>query len=258
MMQIKHAFITFLLIFGFCHHSFGQDNYEIEVYESDIALPKETIFELHSNYTFGGQIQADDGVLPTHDMLHETICIAHGLTDWLEISGMLYSAIGNDNRTSLVGGHIASTVKAPEDWRFPVGFAIHVEGGYQDRMYSEDGQTLEIRPIIDKTFKNLYISINPTFEKSFQGANENKGFVFSPDAKSSYSISKLVALGFEYYGTLGVLSHFDPYQLQQHQLFAVADLNFSENWEFNCGYGLGFTRATDNAIFKMNIAYKFH
>jgi hypothetical protein len=51
---------------------------------------------------------------------------------------------------------------------------------------------------------------------------------------------------------------FDPYQQQQHQLFFAVDLDLSPDWEFNAGYGLGFTNATDNDIAKVILGYRIH
>jgi hypothetical protein len=71
-------------------------------------------------------------------------------------------------------------------------------------------------------------------------------------------MTKKVGVGVEYYGAVGKLTMWDPYQQQQHQLFAVIDLEWSEDWEFNAGYGLGFTNSTDNDIFKVILGYRLH
>ena len=81
--------------------------------------------------------------------------------------------------------------------------------------------------------------------------------IFSPNFKQSYDISKVVALGFEYYGSTGPFFHYDPIQQQEHQLFVATDLNFNPDWEFNAGLGLGLTNNTDHAIIKMIIGRRF-
>ena len=117
---------------------------------------------------------------------------------------------------------------------------------------------MEIRPIVDKQMGDLYVSVNPTFDKSFHGVTKDQGFVFSPNVKAAYNLTKILAAGFEYYGSIGPLNNLYPYQSQQHQLFAAIDLDWSPDWEFNCGYGWGFTNSTDNAIFKVILGYRFH
>ena len=74
----------------------------------------------------------------------------------------------------------------------------------------------------------------------------------------SYNVTKIIALGLEYYGSVGNITMFDPYPQQQHQLFLAIDLDWSPDWEFTAGYGLGFTPATDNDIFKVILGYRIH
>lgn len=236
----------------------AQENYEIQVYGSQTVLKGNTMIELHSNYTFDGARQAENGVLPTNDVFHETIEITHGWTSWFETGFYIFNTIGNDNRTTYVGSHIRPRVMAPAAWKWPVGVSLSLEAGYQKKEYSEDDWSLEIRPIVDKQLGKLYLSLNPTFEKSFHGYSKDQGYVFSPNVKAAYDITKVIAGGLEYYGSVGPLDHFQPYQSQQHQLFAAIDLDWSPDWEFNAGYGWGFTRSTDNAIFKVILGYRFH
>jgi hypothetical protein len=237
---------------------FAQDNYEIQVYGSKTVQRNVTMVELHSNYTFGGSLQMQDGVLPTHDVFHETIEITHGWNSWFETGFYFFNAIGDDGRTSYVGSHFRPRVMAPAEWKWPLGVSISFEAGYQKRKYSADDWTLEIRPIVDKQIDKLYISFNPTFDKSFHGANKEMGYVFSPNLKAAYNLSKFIAGGVEYYGSVGPLSHLQPYQSQQQQLFAAIDLNWSPDWEFNFGYGWGLTRSTDNSILKIILGYRIH
>lgn len=249
--------VSILLLF--LHLScIAQDNYEIQVYPSETIANGTTMFELHSNFTFDGQKNLQNEVLPSNNMLHETIEITHGFTPWFETGFYLYNAVGSDNRTGFVGSHIRPRASVPEGWHWPFGASLSLEIGYQNRDYSEDDWTLEIRPIIDKKIKRYYISFNPVFDKSLHGLNSGIGYVFSPNLKASYDVTKKVALGFEYYGAVGTFAHIDPFQQQQHQLFIAADLDLSPDWEFNCGYGWGFTQATDNAIFKVILGYRLH
>ena len=246
-----------MLISSSCH-CFGQDNYEIQVYGSETVAKNSTMVELHSNFTFDGSKQVEDGVLPTNHILHETVEITHGFNNFFEIGFYIFNAIGDDNRTTYVGSHIRPRIMVPKKWNWPVGVSLSLEAGYQKRQYNEDDWTLEIRPIVDKQWGKLYLSLNPTFDKSFHGATKDVGYIFSPNFKAAYNVTKVVAAGFEYYGSLGPLNNFFPYQSQQQQLFAAIDLDWSADWEFNCGYGWGFTNGTDNAIFKIILGYRFH
>lgn len=236
----------------------AQENYEIQVYGSQTVARGSTMVELHSNYTSDGEKVTKSGVLPTNHVFHETIEITHGWNSWFETGFYFFNTIGSDHRTTYVGSHIRPRVMVPASWHWPVGVSLSMEGGYQKREYSEDDWSLEIRPIIDKQLGKLYLSFNPTFEKSFHGLNKNEGYVFSPNFKAAFDVTKIIAAGFEYYGALGTLNHFEPYQGQEHQLFAAIDLDWSPDWELNFGYGWGFTQSTDNGIFKVILGYRIH
>lgn len=57
--------------------------------------------------------------------------------------------------------------------------------------------------------------------------------------KVGYDITKKVNAGFEYYGSLGPITNFDPVRDQMLQFFPSIDLNLSPKWEFNAELGLG-------------------
>jgi hypothetical protein len=156
-----------------------------------------------------------------------------------------------------VGSHIRPRVAAPADWHWPVGISLSAEFGFQRAAFSPNTATLEIRPIIDKKWNKLYVSVNPTLDQSFKGPDEHRGMIFSPNVKGSYDVSKVVALGLEYYGSTGPFFHYSPYQQQEQQLFVATDLNFNPNWEFNAGYGYGLTTSTDKGIFKVILGRRF-
>ncbi len=236
----------------------AQDNYEIQVYGSPTVQKHSTMVELHSNFTFNGSKEPVNGVLPTNHVFHETIEITHGFTEWFEMGFYFFNTIGSHNRTTYVGSHIRPRLMLPEKYHFPVGLSLSTEFGYQKREYSEDDWSVEIRPIIDKTIDKLYISLNPVLDKSLHGLNAARGLVFAPNVKLNYAITKIISPGLEYYGGLGPLNNFDSPNAQQHQLFFTVDLNFSEDWEFNAGYGIGLTDATDKSIFKIILGRRFH
>ncbi|MDB5231243.1 MAG: hypothetical protein JWN76_2048 [Chitinophagaceae bacterium] len=249
-----------LFVFAFIIYTsvFSQDNYEIQVYGSETMTKHYTMLELHSNYTFSGTKQKINGVFPSNHIWHETIEITHGFSDWFETGFYIFTSVGSNNRTNYVGSHIRPRVAIPQRYHFPVGLSLSAEIGYQKREYSEDDWSIEIRPIIDKDFGKLYLSFNPTFEKSLHGLNQKEGFEFAPNFKAALSLSKWIIPGIEYYGSLGVLNHLAPYQQQEHALFITLDSEFSPDWEFNIGYGFGLTNATDHSIIKLILGRRIH
>ncbi|MFL5787943.1 MAG: hypothetical protein ACJ748_07815 [Flavisolibacter sp.] len=254
--MLRFSFLILLILIS--AHSFCQDNYEIQVYGSETVDKGSTMIELHSNYTFSGTRVIENSVYPSHHILHETIELTHGFSECFEIGFYLFNALGSNGRSGYVGSHIRPRIAVPDKWNWPVGVSLSIEGGYQKKEYSEDDWSMEIRPIIDKTFEKFYVSFNPTFDKSLHGLNSNKGYIFSPNLKGSFAISRWWNMGVEYYGSVGTLFHFDPYQVQQHALFVAADFNFSPDIEFNMGYGFGLTKSTDSNIFKIIMGYRLN
>jgi hypothetical protein len=245
------------LLFALPGSARAQENYEIQVYGSDLVDPGHTMFELHSNLTIDGTKTIVDGVYPTNHAEHETIEITHGFTDWLELGFYIFTSERSGQGVQWVGDHIRPRVAIPKKWNWPVGLSLSNEVGYQRRQFSTDTWTWEMRPIIDKQLGRWYLDFNPTFDKSFHGETENQGFVFSPNVKISYDFTKKITGGLEYYGSVGPATDFLPVQLQQHQLFPAVDLNLSPKWEVNFGLGVGITRSTDHLIAKMILGYRF-
>ena len=235
----------------------AQDNYEIQVYGSATVEKGHTMVELHSNYTAKGFTTGSYGELPDNHVVHETIEITHGWTTWFETGFYIFTSEGNEGRTAYVGSHIRPRVAIPESWHWPLGLSLSTEFGFQKKAFSANTSTLELRPIIDKRWNKLYISVNPTLDRSFNGPAEKQGFIFSPNVKGSYDVSKVVALGLEYYGSTGPFFHYDAFQQQQQQVYVATDLNFNPKWEFNAGVGYGFTQGTDKAIFKVILGRLF-
>ena len=235
----------------------AQDNYEIQVYSYDTVAPRTTMFEIHSNFTVEGSKTVEDGVLPTEHAEHETLEITQGINDWAEVGFYVFSSIQSDGGWQWVGDHIRPRVRVPDKWHWPVGVSISNEIGYQRAAFSTDTWTWEIRPIIDKKLGPWYLSFNPTLDRSFHGLSVNQGVVFSPNVKVSYDITKKIAGGLEYYGSLGPVTGFDALRDQQQQFFPTIDVDFGPQWEFNFGVGVGATRSTDHLIVKCIIGRRF-
>ena len=243
------ALATLLLLSLFLSAS-SQDNYEIQVYASPTMDKGSTIFELHSNFTFNGEKNIVEGVRPSSHSLHETLEITHGVTKNFEIGFYLFTNYTGSYGYKVIGTHIRPRITVPEKWKWPVGVSLSTEFGYQRKEYSSDTWSVEIRPIIDKQFKNFYIAFNPTFGIGLKGVSTDHTPGFQPNIKTSWTFHK-VALGLEYYGDMGQLNQVPALSQQSHALFIVADLYVDPKWEVNLGPGFGLTKATDGFVFKV-------
>jgi hypothetical protein len=236
----------------------AQENYEIQVYGSETVAPKRTMVESHTNFTFSGSKDVVDGVIPTQHAVHETIEITQGINPWFETGFYIFTSYNPKYGYQWVGDHIRPRVRAPEEWKWPVGASVSFEFGYQRHAFSEDTWTLEIRPIIDKEIGRWYLSFNPTLDRSFHGPGVSQGVSFSPNFKASYKVNKRVDAGLEYYGALGPVTGFDPFRDQQQQILPSIDLNLGPDWEFNAGIGVGVTRSTDHLLVKFIVGRRFN
>jgi hypothetical protein len=207
----------------------AQDNYEIQVYPSEVVAPHQTMVEVHSNFTFSGSKSVVDGVDPTEHALHETLEITHGFTPWFETGFYVFTSARSGRGWEWVGDHIRPRISVPAEWKWHVGLSLSGEFGYQRRRYAADSWTLELRPIIDKQLGRWYLSFNPTIDRSLHGLNQHRGWNFSPNAKAGYDITKKVNAGVEYYASMGPITGFDPLSQQQQQIVPAIDPNLSPN-----------------------------
>jgi hypothetical protein len=254
---------AFLLLGLASRQACAQDNYEIQVYGADTIPAKNTMLELHSNFTADGSKPlpgsnlAADGVYPTNHAEHETIEITQGLTSWSEVGFYIFTSSRSGQGVQWVGDHIRPRVRVPDSWHWPVGVSLSTEIGYQRRVFSTDTWTWEIRPIVDKQLGRWYFAVNPALERSFHGVTVDQGLAFSPSAKVSFDFNKYVSGGLEYYAAYGKIGDFLGLHNQQQQFFPAIDLNVSPNWEFNFGVGVGPTASTDHLIIKAIVGRRF-
>lgn len=244
---------VFLLAFFVCSSQslFSQENYEIQVYGAQTQQKNSTIFELHSNFTFDGEREVIKGVRPSYHALHETIEITHGITDNFELGFYLFMNYLPDYGFQIIGTHIRPRIMAPVKWNLPIGLSLSAEIGYQNASYSDETWSVELRPVIDKQFNKLYVSLNPTLGIQLKGIEKQPAPAFAPNIKISYAFFKNISIGTEYYGDLGTFNAFEKGPQQSHALFAVLDLLNNTKWELNTGAGFGLTPATDGFVFKV-------
>lgn len=236
----------------------AQENYEIQVYGSPTMTRRQTMFELHSNYTATGNTDFVNGVIPANHSIHETIEITHGITDNFELGFYLFTNYSPNHGWEIIGSHLRPRIAAPEKWKLPVGLSLSAEIGWQKSDYAAETFSMELRPIIDKTIGKFYFCLNPTLGFAFQGTDINTSPAFAPNIKTSFAASSTYSIGMEYYGDLGPLKQFEKLPQQNHAIFVVADLYVNPLWEVNFGPGFGLTEATDKLVLKLIVGRRIN
>lgn len=257
----RHLLLCAAVTAVFCVFAFpaahAQDNYEIQVYGSEMDEPGTTTLELHSNFTVEGRSIYREGVVPTQHALHETLEVAHGFTNWFETGIYLFSTVQSDGGWHFVGSHLRPRVTVPENWHWPLGVSLGSEIGYQRRQFSENTWAYELQPILDRKFGRWYVAFNPTFDRALHGNDVHRGWEFSPNAKASFDFTRRVAGGLEYYGSLGPATEFVPLAHQHHQFFPSVDLDLSPKWELNFGVGWDPNHTSDHMMVKFILGRRF-
>lgn len=229
----------------------AQDNYEIQVYGSDLVAAGATMFELHSNFTTKSGVDLGADQYSTLHALHETLEITHGFTSFFELGYYNFTSIQPGVGAAWVGTHLRPRFSVPESWGWPVGVSISQEFGYQRKEYSPDTWTYELRPIIDQHRGRFYWAINPALELAIKGEGAGQGLAFSPNVTAGYDVTKKINLALEYYGNFGPVTHLQPFATTEQELFPAVNYDFGPNWEFNLGVGMALTSHTDIVGLKM-------
>jgi hypothetical protein len=144
------------------NNTYAQDANEIQVYGSATTPKYTTMLELHNNYTFTGPKFKEN----YHPFL-QTLEVTTGISENFEFGFYIFT-YNNNGKTQYTGSNIRPRVKAPDAWNLPIGLSLSSEIGCSiDPENKEKEWGTEIRPIMDKTIGDHYLSFNPSFGISF-------------------------------------------------------------------------------------------
>lgn len=251
--MIKPSTLLFISLFSF-YTCFAQADNEIQVYASPTIGAGRTIVELHNNYTFkGGKFLADP---KNARWLNHTLEITHGIAKNVEIGFYTFVTLSPNGDYQYLGNQVRPRVTAPERWKLPFGASLSAEfGRFRDNEFIPFYWQGEIRPIIDRTFGNVYASFNPNIDFVVSGPGKQWGF--SPQFKTLYNIKQKAGLGIEYYSGLGSFNKFLPLKQQEHLLGPMFDLLAYPDWELQTGFLFGLTPNSNQSIFKLLVGRRF-
>jgi hypothetical protein len=233
------------------------DPFEIQVYDGTANAPGVPGLELHLNDWATGNRDATAPEAPLHGQFHATLEPSYGLFPFWEIGAYLQGAVRTDDgAVDWAGVKLRSKFVTPPSfdphWRLGVNFEL----SYLPPTYDRGRWGSEVRPIVAWHDEHWLFVVNPILDQSFAGPDASQGPSFQPAAKASRTVGP-VALGFEYYATLGPLTGLLPWKEEQHQVFEVVDLLSVESLELSFGVGEGLTESSAGLVFKVIVGYEF-
>ena len=245
------------LLIGTAGSARGGDSFEIQVYDGTANAPGVPGLELHLNDWASGHRDASPPEAPLHGQLHMTFEPSFGVTRWWELGAYLQLADRPDDGTfDWAGVKLRSKFVTPPGWRGHWRLGMNVELSYLPDAYDRSRWGSEVRPIVAWQDDHWLFAINPIVDQSLASPGGADGPWLDPAVKASRAVGP-VAIGLEYYGTLGPIASPLPLRLQEHYVFETADLIGMESLEVNIGVGEGLTPASAGIVVKVILGYTF-
>ncbi|HEY5240895.1 MAG TPA: hypothetical protein VIJ22_05500 [Polyangiaceae bacterium] len=233
------------------------DPFEIQVYDGTANAPGVPGLELHLNDWATGNRGATPPEAPLNGQFHATLEPSLGVTPFWELGAYLQGAVRTDDGVvDWAGVKLRSKFVTPPSWNAHWRLGMNFELAYLPPTYDHDRWGSEIRPIVSWHDDAWLFAFNPILDQSLAGSDASQGPSFQPAVKVARTVGP-VALGFEYYATLGPLSAILPWRDEQQQVFEVIDLVSVEKLEVNFGIGEGLTPASEGLVVKAIVGYSF-
>ncbi len=237
---------------------FGQDSFEVQVYESDIVPVGQYELDMHNIFVERGGTSWDGTVAPSNHQEHLAFEFTRGMTEDFELGSYLLFAHRPDGSTQFAGFRLRPRIKAPDDWRLPVGLSLSTELGFPQLQYELDRVTLEIRPIIDKTVGRWKFDLNPIMTFAFNGPEAGQGMGLEPEGMIAYEITPdQFRVMLEYYTALGPARHLLPHNQQTQMIYPKLEYAFSHFFVINAGFGEGLTKSSDSMTWALRLTLSF-
>ncbi len=233
------------------------DPFEIQVYDGTANAPGVPGLELHLNDWATGNHTATAPEAPVGGQFHATLEPSLGITPFWELGAYLQGAVRSDIReVDWAGVKLRSKFVTPPDWDPHWRLGLNLEASYLPSTWDHDQWGSEIRPILAWHDARWLFVFNPILDQPLAGSDASQGPSFQPALKVARTGGP-IALGIEYYATLGPLGAIQPWQHQQQQIFEVVDLLSVDHLELNMGVGEGLTQDSAGVVLKMIVGYEF-
>lgn len=245
-----------LVVVAFAPRARALDPFEIQVYDATHDAPGVVGLELHVNRVMSGLDKFDPPELPLHGQSHFTLEPSIGVTKWWELGGYFQTALRDDGTFDYAGVKLRSKFTTEDKIRDRWRFGVNLEVSLLPEAYDRDRWGGEIRPIAAWSDERWLFAVNPIIGVPLAGDGFSAGPTFEPAAKVARTIGP-VAVGLEYYGSIGAIRSPDPLSEQRHFIYEVLDLVGFDDFELDVGVGEGLTAQSKGVVVKAIVGYEF-
>jgi hypothetical protein len=232
------------------------DPFEIQVYDGTANAPGVPGLELHLNDWASGRRAAVPPELPLHGQAHATLEPSLGVVPGWEVGAYLQGALEDDGTVRWAGAKLRSKFVTTEGFSRTLRLGLNLEVSALPEAFDRDRWGVEIRPIVAWASGPWLVAFNPILDQSLAGPGRSDGPSFEPALKATRAIGP-VALGLEYYATIGPVAGPPPLREQDHTIFEVVDVLSLQHIELNAGVGEGLTPASAGVVLKAIVGYTF-
>ncbi len=232
------------------------DPFEIQVYDATANAPGVPGLELHLNYWPTGQRSSAAPEVPLNGQFHATLEPSLGVLPFWELGAYLQAAVRADGQLDWAGVKLRSKFVTPPGWHPHWRLGVNLELGYLPPAYDHDRWGLEVRPIAAWQDDDWLFAFNPILDQPLAGSDASSGPSFQPALKAARSVGP-IALGLEYYATIGPIASPLPLRDQDHYLYEVLDVLSLPRIELSAGVGEGLTPASAGLVIKAVVGYSF-
>jgi hypothetical protein len=225
---------------------------EIQVYTDDINKPGDFGLELHVNTTPSGRgTPAYPGDVPPLHSLRVTPEFSYGITRDFEAGFYLPGGRDRDGNWFVSGAKLRLKwlPLQPDEEKGGWYAGANLELSSLDEKYSESRYSSELRTIFGYRAPQWLIGVNPIFEWNLSPGFRYGGPEFTLAVKAMHDVRPGIALGMEYYDSIGRITDTLPHGEQEQTLYFAIDVD-RKPWVFNAGIGRGLTGATDRWTLK--------
>jgi len=232
------------------------DPFEIQVYDGTANAAGEAGLEMHLNYVAKGVRTSPSPELAPDRQAHVTLEPSYGVTPYWELGAYLQGTLLPGGTFDYSGVKLRSKFVTPPEWNEHWRLGINLELSRLPESYDPARWGAEVRPIVGWEDDRFLFALNPSIGMPLTSPASSEGPELEPCAMTKLKLGG-VALGLEYYASLGPVKALLPLPLQEHYVFETLDVLAWHGVELNVGLGEGLTDASNRIVLKTVVGYAF-